>query len=408
MHPEEVGKLMTNWPMVAGYLRELLEILEADGDIIVDDMSGAVDVEGKSESWRKGYFQALLSAAKAAENLDGWFTDRRQKISAPGEYVVGPSNPRPTPMPAGQTKVPREEDCEPASDNPAAFYMKILTTRGFDVDQRVDAALAYADWLGYMGLSETEFDMYQWALDIAAAGNVDVDRRGVLSGKGHSSENILRVSTALGVHHAKRGDLSTALSVFTSVLRARDSVSQPDTLSTGTNTVPTKQTGPISPTTTLKNMFSGGAPGPVDAPGGKTCATAALKTYIGEIIYATSSREAGLAWTRDAVDTAESTALSSDAKTRAECTDCLRVALQNWKVMLDQLIARADESASGSGSGSGSGWFGLGRGGKEKERWEAERGVLEEKVRRVAFYDGVGDGLGSGLEGGLGGNSLFV
>lgn len=408
MHPEEIGKLMTNWPMVAGYLRELIEILEAEVDVV----EGGIDVEGKSPEWKRGYFLALISAAKAAENLDGWVTDRKQKISAPGEYVVGPSNPRPTPMPAGQTKVPREEDCEPASDSPASFYSKILTTKGFDVDQRVDAALAYADWLGYMGLSETEFEMYQWALDIAvdqAGGNVD--RRGVLDAKSQSqsppSENLLRVSTALGVHHARRGDLSTALSVFTSVLRARDLPASSSKVSEKSSEGLSRTNEPISTFTTLKNMIFGAPPSPHSSTeqNEKTsaCATAALKTYIGEIIYATSSREAGLAWTRDAVETAESLLSPFSSSTAAEkeaCTDCLKVALQNWQTMLEKLIARAeaDELAAGNG------WFSSPKNKKdEKERWIRERDVLEHKIRRVAFDD-----LGGGLSGGLAGQGLFV
>ena len=426
MHPEDIGKLMTNWPMVAGYLRELVEILDSDPEVVVDDdeATGTRDVRAKSPAWRQGYFQALLGAAKAAENLDGWVTDRRQKISAPREYMVGPSNPRPTPMPAGQKKVPREEDCEPASESPAVFYTRILTAQGLGVGQRVDAALAYADWLAYMGLPETEMDMYQWALDIAVEANATdklVDRRGVISTTTTPpSENLLRVSTAMGVHHAKRGDLSTALSVFTSVLRARDSspvrqdVQTPST-ATATATASTRTgTGPISALTTLRNMFFGGqSPSPrvdeTQRDGDHHCATAALKTYIGEILYATSSRESGVAWTRDAVETAESRLVSlsssSDDNDKEACSDCLKLALQNWQTMLEQLIARAqaDDLASKNGWFSRLGSRGDGHGDTtEKQRWEAEREVLEHKIRRVAFDD-----LGS-LGGAIGGQGLFV
>lgn len=408
MHPEDIGKLMTNWPMVAGYLRELVEILDADPEVVVDDATGTRDLRAKSPAWRHGYVQALLGAAKAAENLDGWVTDRRLKISAPREYMVGPSNPRPTPMPAGQKKVPREEDCEPASQSPAVFYTRILTTQGLADGQRVDAALAYADWLAYMGLPETEMDMYQWALEIAVDANATdtpVDPRGVITTTTTPpSENLLRVSTAMGVHHAKRGDLSTALSVFTSVLRARDASPVRQDVQTRTGT------GPISALTTLRNMFFGGpSPSPrvdeTQRDGDHHCATAALKTYIGEILYATSSRESGVAWTRDAVETAESRLVSlsssSDDDDKEACSDCLKLALQNWQTMLEQLIARAqaDDLASKNG------WFSsLGSRGDttEKQRWEAEREVLEHKIRRVAFDD-----LGS-LGGAIGGQGLFV
>ncbi|KAF9888389.1 hypothetical protein FE257_008667 [Aspergillus nanangensis] len=447
MHPEQMGKLMTNWPMVAGYLRELLERLEnieGEGKDIVEQGDGGFFVEGvgktgldvsaKAEPWRRGYFQALMGAAKAAENLEGWLTDRKQRISAPAEYVVGPSNPRPKPMPAGQKKVPQEEDCELASPSPEVFYMKILTTRGFDTRQKLDAALSYADWLDYKGLQETARDMYTWAMDIAAAGStvdaakvVDL-KTGVLQNTGSTgqlapSENILRVSTALAVHHARHGNLPTALSIFTSVLKSRRALPPAPSGSVMMPSPPSpfKSNDIIrSFFSSLKNMFVP-VEYPAPLPSGdepplrtttSTCDEAGLMTYIGEIIFASSSKEKGLAWTRDAVDMAETTILelggSEDRTPRHRCAECLRVGLENWKTMVSALVAKAEKAELESIENADKAWYGgqkdVQKKALERKRWEAERLILDDRIKKLwPIIDGE-----SGLEGIAPNSSLFV
>ncbi|KAL4783027.1 hypothetical protein BJX76DRAFT_331045 [Aspergillus varians] len=421
-HPEEIGKLMSDWPMVSGYCRELitrLEDREGEGKGIFELEEGGIFVEGvgktgfditaKSEPWRRGYFQALLGAAKAAENLEGWLTDRKQRISASAEYFVGPSNPRPRPVPAGQ-KAPREEDSEPASPSPEVFYMKILTTRGFDTRQKLDAALAYADWLDYKGLQGTAADMYTWAMDIAASGAsadatklVDLNT-GIVRDDSQSapSENILRVSTALAVHHARHGNLPTALSVFTSVLKARRAISPPPsgTVLPTPPSLPKPTNDPfVSFFNTLKTVFIPAQyPPPLpsgDEPPFRTatspCDEAGLMTYIGEIIYASSSKETGLAWTRDAVDLAESTLAETDITTpQNRCADCLRVGLENWKIMVSQLLDKAqkDEEETISKGKNGSSWFGPSKKQieaktNERKRWEAEQFILDARIKKL-------------------------
>lgn len=435
MHPEEIGRLMTNWPMVAGYLRELIERLEdlnGEGKGLEVGENG-FDVSGKSEPWRRGYFQALMGAAKAAENLDGWLTDRKQRISAPAEYVVGPSNPRPKPMPAGQKKVPREEDSEAASPSAETFYIKILTTNGFETRQKVDAALAYADWLDYKGLKETAGDMYIWAMDIASTGlSVDagkvVDRRtGVLKNNSNApaSDNIIRVSTALAVHHAKQGNLSNALSIFTSVLKARRSSPPGDTA-----TIPAVPSPATANNDAISSLFYSirnmlvPAEYPPPPPSGNDpplrnpsaiCDEAALMTYIGEIIYASSSKETGLAWTRDAVDTAEATVLElgsptvdSDGNPRQRCAECLKVGLENWRTMVGNLVARAELEEIQAADKAQSSWFGGEKSVKakalERKRWEAEKLILEDRARKLrSIIEGE-----TGFEGIIPGSSLFV
>ncbi|RAH83097.1 hypothetical protein BO86DRAFT_336473 [Aspergillus japonicus CBS 114.51] len=429
-NPEKIGKLMTDWAMVRSFLRDLLEQLEdpeGEGKGIVDQAEGGFLVDGvgktgfditaKSEPWRRGYYQALMGAAKAAESLEGWMTDRKQLISAPAEYVVGPSNPRPKPMPTKQKKVLHEADCEPASPPPQSFYVKILTTRGFTTGQKVEAALAYADWLAYKGLAATADEVYQWAMDIAVSGSTSssndhqqiVDpQTGILRNDGQHfpSENILRVSTAQAVHQARQGHLPAALSIFTSVLKARRSIPA----GVGEPTTAYTPTLPRSPDpfrsffnklqTTLRPAAYPPPPPTGDAPPARTPATvcdqAALMTYIGEILFASSSQESGLAWTRDAVDMAEATLLElaaagsgSDPEpvANARCADCLRVGLANWKTMVNQLIARAeqeeDEAVEKAAHQRTSSASLVQQKILARKRWEAEGMILDERRARL-------------------------
>ncbi|KAE8352136.1 hypothetical protein BDV28DRAFT_6645 [Aspergillus coremiiformis] len=421
-HPEDIGRLITSWPKVAGYAKELLGRLEdpqGEGEGIIEQGDGGFLVEGvgktgfdvsnKSEPWRRGYFQTLIAAAKAAENLEGWLTDRKQRLSAPAEYVVGPSNPRPKPMPRSQKKVMREEHCQPASPSPEVFYMKILTTRGFDTGQKLDAALAYADWLDYKGLQDTASDVYTWAMDIAASGSpvdagkvVDV-KTGILKNDGKSlpSENLLRVSTALAVYHARHGNLPTALSIFTSVLKARRSLPPPPS-----GTIMPQLPSPSKPIDPFRFVFESikmvlvPVEYPSPPPSGNepplrtatsTCDEAGLMTYIGEIIYASSSKETGLAWTREAADTAEAIILelgeSEGHIPRHRCAECLRVGLKNWKTMVSTLVAKAEQDELESIQKAERSWFGgqkqIQAKSLERKRWEAEDMILDDRIRRL-------------------------
>ncbi|KAL3472626.1 hypothetical protein BJX99DRAFT_235030 [Aspergillus californicus] len=435
-HPEEIGKLMSDWPMVAGSARELLlrlEDMDGEGKGILEQDEGGIFVEGlgktgfditaKSEPWRRGYFQALLGAAKAAENLEGWLTDCKLRVSAPAEYFVGPSNPRPKPVPPGQ-RVPQEKHAESASPSPEVFYMKILTTRGFETRQKVEAALAYADWLEYKGLGSTATDMYTWAMDIAAEGmpvdaaNVVDLKTGIIKndGKIAPSENVIRVSTALAVHHAKQGNLPTALSIFTSILKARRALPPPPpgTVLSGPPSFPKPTIDPFRSFFNLLKTSLIPVTYPPPAPSGNeppirtstsTCDESGLMTYIGEIIFASSSQETGLAWTRDAVDMAESTLLDLEEYTpRNRCAECLRVGLDNWKVMVSGLVDKAREDEKKARNSSS--WFGPSKKQIEaktnkRKGWEAEAFILDDRIKRLApmiemesALDGILPGVG--------------
>ncbi|KAL4885042.1 hypothetical protein BJY04DRAFT_158619 [Aspergillus karnatakaensis] len=427
-HPEEIGKLRTEWSQVVDYCQMLLERLEdteGEGKGIVEQEEGGLFVEGvgktgfditaKSEPWRRGYFQALLGAAKAAENLEGWLTDLKMGLSGDAKYFVGPSNPRPKPMPKGQ-KAPREEDAEPTSPSPEVFYVKILTTRGFDTGQKVEAAIAYADWLDYKKLPSTAAEVYSWALDIAASGFpedaakvVDMNTGVVKTSRNLlPSENILRVLTALAVHHAQQGNLPMALSIFTSVLQARRALPPPPSGAVRSDllSAPESNHNPITSLfNTVKRLFNPPEYPPPPASGNDTpvraatssCEEAGLMTYIGEIIYASSSKEKGLVWTRDAMELAESTLFeSNNPSPKNRCAECLRVGLQNWRVMVSKLVKQAqlDEEETINKSRSGSSWFGPSKKqieakAHERKRWEAEGLILEERIQKLRPLIGV-------------------
>lgn len=428
-HPEYVGKIMTNWPMVGAYLNQLIEQLEdveGEGKGIVDQEEGGILVEGvgrtgldisaKSEPWRRGYHQALMGAAKAAENMEGWVTDRKQKISAPREYVVGPSNPRPKPMPTNQKKVLHEEDCEDASAPPESYYMKVLTTKGFNTSQKLDAALAYADWLDFKGLSGTAGDMYAWAMDIATAGyqgdasKVVDSQTGILKigNSERASENILRVSTALGVHNARKNELASALSIFTSALSVRHSLEAlPGPEPSPTPTTPPKRTNDIfkyvfeSLQTLLIPVKYPAPPPSGDTPALHTtalqCEIAGLMTYIGEIIHATTSREPGisrergLGWTRDAVLIAEKhmkrCSSPADRDARKQCADCIKVGLENWKTMISFLVKQARKEEADAAEKAKKAWYGgqsaVEEKARELQKFELEEVELEARLRRL-------------------------
>lgn len=451
------SELGVSWPRVGGYVRDLVERLESpdidgagvgrDGDeggYLVEGLGRVgLDVSGKSVEWRRGYFEALMCAAKVAENLDGWLKDEVLRIAAPVEYVASPDNPNPKTLPkkaaekvglgGEKGREMKMENCSAAYESPEVFYLKVLTTVGFGTREKVDAALAYADWLDFKGLAGTARDMYSWAMDVAVEGVEDVPdvgkvvdvRSGVLSGEGTEfvSENLLRVSTSLAVHHAKAGDLPTALSIFLSLLRARRDINA------STPTTPTKQppnpptkdtTSPLSSlTSTITSLIfppaypppppSGNSPPPPSP-----CEEAALMTYIGEIIFASSSHEAGLAWTRDAVDMAESRIVQLGdeaeheqqvgARDEHRCTECLQTSLGNWKSMIRTLVTKAENEElaliqNPPPSSSTSLWTRTSQTEKQlrekatqRRRWEAEEMILEERTRRVRSILGVVEG----------------
>ncbi|KAH6677747.1 hypothetical protein B0J14DRAFT_698301 [Halenospora varia] len=363
-------------------------IEQGEGGILVEGIGKTgYDIANKSEPWRRGYYESLIGAARAAEHLEDCVVDTKRGVVFPNAMVHGPSNPNPRPVPVGAYSAPKEEDCEPFFAAPETFYMKILTTSGFTEKQRVDAALAYGAWLDFKNSPDT-------ALEI---------------------ENLLTATTALAVHHALTPDLSLALPIFLSVLRARRSLPDP----------PPSPPSPESQTKTgipnkimeaLKSAFiqplfppppPDGTQPPTRSPHEK-CLEAGLMTNIGEILYAASppsasstrSREDGLAWTREAVDIAEeqlrlSRSLSPrsnsnspdpqalDKEGKKACKQCLQVAVENWEKMVGRL-AREERERKVKGEATKGSWWATGKEeGDVVGRWESEEGVVRERKRRV-------------------------
>ncbi|KAH7360076.1 hypothetical protein BKA65DRAFT_391539 [Rhexocercosporidium sp. MPI-PUGE-AT-0058] len=409
---EENGVSLVDWARTGEAYRHLLRRLEdpnIDGAGLADADDGGIfvagigktgyDISNKSEPWRRGYYEILMGVARAAEHLDGYVRDKTRNVAFPANVVVGPSNPNPRPVPPGSKSAPREEDCEAAFEAPEVYYMRILTTRGFTEKQRIDAALAYAVWLDYKNTPEAALEMHKWAMDIATskATRLAVDpATGVIKTDGIPSENILSVATALGVHHAVNSNLTLALPIFLSVLRARRSLPEiPNTMwSTLTsdeeeNNFLTKARdmirSVIEPPQYPPPPEDGTSP-PLRTPK-ERCEEAGIMTYIGEILYASklskTSREDGLAWTREAVDLAEEELRRKgvDKNGKKKCKQCLEVGLGNWMAMVGKMAKEEKEARAGQGSG----WLGFG--GEKKDtvgRWESEEQVIIERMRRAS------------------------
>lgn len=412
----------------------LHQVLETeDGGTYADGISKAgMDLSEKSEPWRRGYHTCLMGAAKALEHLDGWVADRSRNIAFPPDVVVGPSNPNPKPVPLGAKSPPREEDCELAFTAPEPLYIKILTSQGFTSGQRLEAAIAYADWLDFKGLSSTAEEVYDWGLDIATGAlpvgaNDIVDMKtGIINSKAtYISSNVLKATTALAQHHARNNNSAVALPIFLSILRARRHLLLPDT--------PKPETKQESLSTYLFSVAKSWLmknPSPPPPPDGDevpsrtnkaVCEEAALMSHVGEILFASSLIESptqstsdptlgarlfttskadqlqnfqsGLSWTRDAVDLAEETLASigtgeDDQEARTKCRQCLAAGMDNWSIMVERMLegARAAKMVPKKKKNTIS--TSLLWGAKDDEndnqnRWEGEAKIVDTRSRRI-------------------------
>lgn len=407
---------LVDWARTGEAYRRLIKRLEdpgIDGAGIRDQDEGGIlvagigktgfDITGKPESWRRGYYEVLMGAARAAEHLDGWVRDKTRNVAFPANVVIGPSNPDPRPVPPGAKAAPREEDCEPAFEGPETYYMRVLTTNGFTEKERVDAALAYGAWLDFKRTPETALEMYKWALDIATAGSptsvVDGLTGTLVPDAGTPSANVLTATTALAVHHAVNSNLSLALPIFLSVLRARRSLPEPPATMLSTLTPDEEDNGIMKAVMSLIKSALVAPTYPAPPPDGTSppmrspkerCEEAGVMTYIGEILYASNttktSREDGLAWTREAVDIAEEELRGKrvDKEGKQTCKQCLEVGLRNWTQMVEKLARKEEEAKAAKGSTVG-GWLGFG-GEEQKDiigRWESEKQVIRERSRRA-------------------------
>ena len=119
------------------------------------------------------------------------------------------------------------------------------------------------------------------------------------------------------------------------------------------------------------------------------CEEAGIMTNVGEILYAAktskTSKEDGLAWTREAVDIAEEQLTRSrlDSSGIKTCKQCLGVAIDNWTAMVERLANEERESKKAPVKSSS--WLGFG-GEEQKDaigRWASEEIVVRERRRRA-------------------------
>lgn len=420
----KLQQVLTDWAKAGRHYLDVIARLESedyDGKFLLPtDARGTYadslgiagyNISAKSEQWRRGYHDALMGAGRVAENLDG-MCKRKGEVGGrvyPRESIPGPDNPRPKPLPwdkkRGHENPPTSEEVEDAFPSPEMFYMKVLTTDGFDTRQRLEAAMAYADWCDFKGLTGTAEDTFRWAMDIAQSGLpngatpvIDVQTGMIKKGKEDDvTENILNVCTSYAVHHAKAGNVKQALPILLSVLRARKNLPPSPYGVTGTTRQNNEDEGLWSYLYALKDLVID-KPYPPAPPDGnerpyhtlkEACEEVGLMTYIGEILFATSEseREKGLSWTRDSVEAAEAVMWvmeeqkEEDGKER--CRECLETGLQNWKDMSRQMARLAAKKEKDIADGSG--LFGLGLGKaqqlekahREKQRWEEENVQIE-------------------------------
>ena len=443
-HADPNGTGLVDWTSVGNWYRKLLErledpsidgrdlrpIWEEEGDIYVARLGRAgLDVSSKSEPWRRGYYACLIGAAKASENRDGWVSDTTRNIAFSPEVVIGPSNPRPKPVPYGTPPAPLEENCVPAFEPAETYYMKILMTRGFNTRQRLDAALAYADWLDFKGRSSTAEEMYDWGLDIAAGAlpvgvnNVVDIKSGVIDQRAtYISSNVLLATTSLAFHHARNNNLAAALPIYLSVLRARRRLPA----SSSQNVARSKPREGLLTAEVLSFFRSMiiTPPYPPAPPTGDeiawrmpaaACEEAGVMAHIGEILFASSfassspkvslnnlreslvssgsvadhlkSQQSGLSWTRDAVDLAEATLTSAgkdDEETRDKCSECLAVGMENWSAMVARLLKDERQARAGKQRKASSSWlWGSSATVDDEGKWERESQVVDERLENV-------------------------
>jgi hypothetical protein len=424
---------ITDWVQIIQMLEIVIKRLEdpkIDGQGVkeapADRPKGTKDISDMPESWRRGYYEALMAYAKAAEQTEGWVTDKTRNIVFPPELVIGPSNPHPRPISHGGKSAPREEDCEVAFESPNDVYLRILSTEGFTPRQRMDAGLAFANWLEFRGLIGPATIVYEDAVLLAAGEKqtgppaLDVKTWTLSEAAGLPSANLLKSLTAYATFLARQSDVSTSLPILISILRARrllpkvpPSILFPVELE---NLPEPRADGAFGRLvqivqTAVKELPYPPPPADGTAPPVRNtkelCEEAALQLHIGEILYTSpptsrskSHREEGLAWTREAVDVAEEqlhrleqatsavpTSLVRDAK--STCRACLATGLGNWAAMAGKL-AREEvekrEQEKTKTKGKASGWLGLWGNSTTEDlsmsRWSSEEKVIHERKRR--------------------------
>jgi hypothetical protein len=332
------------------------------------DLSSVYDVSAMPEPWRRGYYQALLQAAKTAEASEKLVHDTTTQGLHMLEFVVGPSNPDPTPLPP-QARIapPLEDDCIRYFPSADPFYRKLLATRGLSDRQRIQSLISFSEWLDTQGQSAEAERHLRIALEVAAnalprpAAVVDI-KTGVLKNTApYVTRNVMDTTTALAVHLAQHSKAYAALPIFLSTLQAYRSC----TVESSSGSPQGKRYDGAIPTDVLmagirsrvSEMFktvdyppppaSGNEP--LSRSGDEQCKAAAAMVYASEILFSSSEsqRETALSWTKEvlrkASERVSDTSVPMDD--REQCNQCISVALDTWWSMAQQL--KAEDEASG-------------------------------------------------------------
>ena len=437
--------MLVDWPAIFQTLKfvsERLEDQQCDGEGVKDIVAIGVggekanmgkDITAKADEWRRGYYEVLMTLAKAAEYVDGYVLDKKTEIVFPRDMVVGPSNPQPKPIPFGVSEQPREEDCEfdyfEAADT---FYNRILTTKGFNPKEKMEAALRYASFLEFKDRSGAAASTLEWALDLAnetchsTTTNLPYDPKTLLvKNAANPSANQLKVLTAIATYKARNGALDDALSMLVAILRSRakllpsrsalemprrKTTEKPDSLLSLWQRVQKSLSPPPYP-----GRFPDGSDPPARDIS-ELCEEAVINAYIGEIMFSKGSHHQAVAWSRESVELSEeqlqklrdipvpgsdSILLMSRETRDAEsyyrgtwnhCRQCLEVGLSNWQLMAKKMAdAQIEEVARKKAEieerqSKRSWWYLWGTYEPVPEpdrRWEAELKVIDRRLQKV-------------------------
>jgi hypothetical protein len=389
----------------------LEDVEEKDNVIraVGDNSMPFFDISAKPEPWRRGYFAALMALATAAENLEAFDLDSRRNILLPHEEPLETMDHKNSmlsslKLSSGITKNARIA----ASPPPESFYEKLLSTEGLEDRQRIEAALAYAEYLDFKGRSDEADGRIRWALTAAARGlgqngstSVDLETGIIMPQAPLVSKNLVNAATALAVHLAQTHKPDQALPIALSVLRAYRHA-PPIELSPPSITrlerkedSPTDIQGfinflkkintqlspppfpPMPPTGNdpLTNPTTLAMPDPLmkqlsileteprdEVPA--SCDEAMVMAYVGEILFASSPsrHDAAMRMTKEAMEAAHdvSVNIAVPMEERAKCVQCVDVTMANLRAMIEKVKSAETETSQKQDNRrhSGISWFG--------------------------------------------------
>ena len=364
------------------------------------DAHGAFDISGKSEPWRRGYFEVLLALAGAAEQVDGWVLDKTRGIVFEPDLVVGPSNPHRRPIPPGSATPPREENCEPFCPPPENFYLKLQHTAGLAAGQLREATVGLALWEEFRGDGDAAEAHFRAAVTALMGPGWDADFARRLDDWARAPHpdapaSVLDLLTDYATFRARNFEAAAALPLFVNLLRTRRALAPPPPEDAPDPRPPTWREqaatavrGAFTPPAYPPPPSDGADPPRRDARG--RCEEAALAMHIGEIVFAsdTKARDGAVAWARDAVDAAEEQlrALDKAAPAAPKCRECLAAGLDTWAAMA-RVLARDEEQRRGERPADApAAWWALWGGAARPAgdgRWGAEEKLIAQRRARA-------------------------